>query len=225
MGTYRAARRNSSRRNSSRAEFIARTDEFGPSRRVSTEGWDEEGVSPWTAVTDEFEHRSRARTGRELLAHSSRCSDRSTRAEDLVQETMLRAWRSYDRYDDQRASLRTWLYRIRHQRVPDRAVRGGATGPPCRRGSVHPGEGSRAGSGPGVRRPVAPADPRCDAGRDPRRPGDGAVGVAGQPSGWRSSRPCSTCRLVQRAILIFQRGAGVLGQRRWPTSWLPPPPR
>ena len=33
-------------------------------------------------------------------------------AEDLVQESLLRAWKARERYDAQRASVRTWLYRI-----------------------------------------------------------------------------------------------------------------
>ncbi|MDT7799426.1 MAG: polymerase sigma-70 factor, subfamily [Actinomycetota bacterium] len=57
----------------------------------------------FTAETERFR--------RELLAHCYRMAGSAQDAEDLVQETYLRAWRSYAGFEG-RASIRSWLYKI-----------------------------------------------------------------------------------------------------------------
>jgi len=61
-------------------------------------------------VTEDFTDLTGQFRG-ELLAHCYRMLGSADEAEDLVQETYLRAWRSYEGFEG-RASVRTWLYRI-----------------------------------------------------------------------------------------------------------------
>src|SRR5215831_8622819 len=48
---------------------------------------------------------------RELRAHCYRMSGSLHDADDLLQESLLRAWRGIDGFEG-RASLRTWLYKV-----------------------------------------------------------------------------------------------------------------
>src|SRR5688500_18764505 len=88
----------------------------------------------------EFEQRIAPHL-KELRSHCYRLMGSAADADDLTQETMLRAWRHRDAFEG-RSSLRTWLFRIAThacldalERRPPRRLR---EGPPAQPGTPPP---------------------------------------------------------------------------------------
>ena len=66
--------------------------------------------SATTHDTDDLEHLLESHR-RELRAYAYRMLGSPFEADDAVQETLVRAWKAYDRFEG-RSSVRSWLYRI-----------------------------------------------------------------------------------------------------------------
>ena len=152
---------------------------------------------------------------RELQVHCYRMLGSLTDAEDMLQETLLAAWRGLGGFEG-RASLRTWLYRIATNRCLN-ALRDRRSAGPGRAGAAVPA----ARAQPPRRDHLAAALPGRPAGRD-RRHRAGARGPLPGHRGGRAGlrrRRCSACRpgrpprCVLRDVLGFATAevAGMLG--------------
>ncbi|MGQ4376399.1 sigma-70 family RNA polymerase sigma factor [Streptomyces sp. SAS_267] len=163
---------------------------------------------------DDFEKRT-APYRRELLTHCYRMLGSVHEAEDLVQETMLRAWLAYDRYDAGLASLRTWLYRIATNRCLT-ALRG-RTRRPLPSGLVGALEDPGAPMTLGAEVPwLEPFPDRGATG-----PVFGAGAAAGDPAGVVAARGSLRLALIAAMQLLPPRQRAVLILRdvlAWPAA-------
>ena len=141
-------------------------------------------------------------TGRfrgELLAHCYRMLGSAEEAEDLVQETYLRAWRSYDGFEG-RSSVRTWLYRIATNVCLTAIERRGRR--PLPSGLVGPADDPEAPLVAGPEVPWLEPFPGAMLPADHRDPAAAAVSRAGIRLAFVAALQYLSAR--QRAVLILR---------------------
>src|SRR5215472_2363836 len=148
-------------------------------------------------VSEDFASRTGQFRG-ELLAHCYRMLGSAEEAEDLVQETYLRAWRSFAGFEG-RSSVRTWLYRIATNVCLTAIERRGRRALPSGLGAAadDPGAGLVAGPGVGWLQPLP--DVGAGGGGDPAVV---AVSRAGVRLAFVAALQFLSAR--QRAVLILR---------------------
>ncbi|SNT37749.1 RNA polymerase sigma-70 factor, ECF subfamily [Asanoa hainanensis] len=114
---------------------------------------------------------------RELLVHCYRLLGSVTDAEDVLQETLLAAWRGLDAFEG-RASVRSWLYRIATNRCVNALRDRGRRIPAEPRPPFEPPEPSRRGQVTWLQPYPDDLLPDTDPGPEARYTGREAIGLA-----------------------------------------------
>jgi RNA polymerase sigma-70 factor, ECF subfamily len=105
-------------RQGSSALMLSQTEEVqlrsGTFSNESTErkGLEKRGIEAFSKVVDEYQHR--------VYGFVKKMVPTGEDAEDITQEVFIRAFQNYERFDD-RASVRTWLFRIAYNLCVDRS--------------------------------------------------------------------------------------------------------